>query len=260
MKYQYVEYDKKDHVVTIALNRQDRRNSTSWELVRNFLNAFKEYEDDSDARVCIITGKGAAFCVGRDHRDTAEMTKMSEEQVKQINYERNKWTAFLLKELSGKPIITAINGFAIGGGFALALLGLLRIAAETTVFQFSEINVSLMRGNDLFPMQGIPLCIAAELALGKRITAQRAYEVGLINKVVPDAELMPAAMEMAEYVAGLPPLALKYTIDGLQRSRITDLTLRELQAVRTEELKRSEDAQEAARAFVEKRKPIFKGK
>ena len=261
MEYKYVLYEKKGPVVTITLNRPERRNSTSWEMLRDFFMAFQEFEDDAEARVNIITANGDAFCVGRDHRDTAEMAEMNEEQIATVLKGRERWTSFLLKPLnSGKPIITAIGGYALGGGFGLAMLGLLRVAADSARFQLPEMRVNLMRGYDLAQTQGIPFCVAAELAVGRRISAQRAYEVGLVNTVVPDAELIPTAMEMAEYIAELPPLALKYTMDGLQRARVIDQSLVELNALRTEILKGTEDAKEAARAFVEKRKPIFKGK
>lgn len=256
--YQYVLYEQKERTAIITLNRPERRNSTSWEMLRDFFMAFQQFESDAEVRVGIITGASGSFCAGRDHKETAEIARMTDEQRKKVEEERRKWTAFLLRSMRGKPILTAVNGYAMGGGFALAMLGLLRVAAESATFQFPEVRVGLIRGYDLMQTQGIPLCVATELALGRSITAQRAYEVGLVNKVVPDAELMPTALEMAEYVASLPELALEYTIDGLERSRAIDLELRDLQARRTEKLKATDEAQEAARAFVEKRKPGFR--
>jgi enoyl-CoA hydratase/carnithine racemase len=163
-----------------------------------------------------------------------------------------------------KPVIAAVNGYAIGGGFFDVLRCDLRIAGESAVFQLAEVMRSVMPHPLINGIAGaLPDCLVTELALGERLTAQRAYELGLVNRVVADEVLQHAAKEMAETVAALPPLAVEAALEGLRRSRALrpdDSELRRWQQASTRGLLASDDYREALTSFLEKRPPTYKGK
>ncbi len=256
MSYQFVDYEKEGHIAVIRMNRPERLNSQSQDMVRDLNAAWRRFMDDEEAWVAIYTGTGRSFCTGMDIKEAAEAAARGEKRLPAAN--------LLDAGEVTKPVIGAINGFALGGGFLWTMLCDLRIAAESATFQIAEVLRSrvptfLVRGLvDVFPH-----CQAVELGLGKKIDARKACELGLLNRVVPDSELMPAAMETAGEILELPPLAVRSVVEGvrkLRKSRMVGAEVEKWIASTQDELLATEDYAESLNSFVEKRKPVYRGR
>jgi len=244
----FVEYQKKGHIVTITLNRPDRLNALGKEVTDEIVAACKKIDSDQEARVAIITGTGRAFCAGNDVREMHEVGGPPSPVH----------AAYVVAEVT-KPVIAAINGFALGGGCWIAMACDIRIAVKSATFGMPEIKVAIPLGPERFLIQQIPLCIINEMIfLGERITAQRACEVGLINKVVDAKDLMPEAVKTAEKIAELSPWAIQINKKAkIKASSLSKETFDEEQHRRII-ARQADDFKEAVKAFAEKRKPVFK--
>jgi len=253
---EFVVYEQSGPVVTIRLNRPERMNSLNKALVSELEAAWKTFASDAGALVAIYTGTGKAFCAGMDIKEAASAATLD------VQTPEPPLTSFHAGEVV-KPVIAAVNGYAIGGGFFDVLRCDLRVAAESATFQLAEVARSVLPHPLIEGIAGgLPDCLVVELGLGRRIGAQRAYEMGLINRVVADEQLIQEATSIAAEIAALPPLAVASTIAGLRRSRALstdDNELRAWQQVETRKLIASEDYQEALAAFLEKRQPTYKG-
>lgn len=247
-------YEKKGKVVTIKINRPERLNALSIELLQRLRGALEQFRDDDDAWVAIITGEGKAFCAGADIRDRAERNKQGIPEPKRPRIGNLEcW----------KPMIAAINGIALGAGFWLAMECDIRLAAED-----AELGIPESRWNLGIPWMGIAtrhltMAHAMELALwgDARITAQRGYEMGFVNRVVPKEQLMDEAMSWAERALKLAPAALRKFKELIQRGH--NLTYEEAWAfgvASQQSLGDMEDTVEGGRAFTEKRQPKFKNR
>lgn len=273
MKYEFVDYEQEGPVVIIRMNRHERRNSESWELTRDLNTAFERFENDDSARIVILTGVGTSFCAGADLKDRVEMFKLTKEERAKFEKKRmEEMPTTILRRLGDrdsmiskpiiKPIIAAVNGYAIGGGFLMAMGCDLVVAAESATFQLPEIARGSSGAAGTMSSQMIPFHIGLEICLGAKLTAQRAYEIGMVNKVVPDNQLMPAAMEMAKGICELPPLPVKHAVEVARRLTFWHLHPSEVAAIKreVEVIRKSEDYVEGFTAAREKRKPVWKGR
>ena len=244
----YVEYKKKGHIVTIALNRPERLNALGKEVTDEIVDACMRVDSDPEVRVAILTGTGRAFCAGNDVREMHEVGGPP----------NPVHAAYVVADVT-KPVIAAVNGFALGGGCWIAIACDIRIAVKSATFGMPEIKVAIPLGPERYIMQQIPLCIINEMIfLGEPISAQRAYEVGLINKVVAEEDLITEAGKVAERIAGLSPWAMQVNkMAKIKASSLSKETFDEEQHRRMI-ARQADDFKEAVKAFAEKRKPVFK--
>jgi enoyl-CoA hydratase len=258
-------YEKKDHIVTITLNRPERMNSFTLELFDLCNEAWARFRDDDDARVAIITAAGdRAFSTGMD------LKEQSERVAKDPSYDIVKLRPGVLDGLEGmprghkvhKPIIAAINGIATAGGFQITMQSDLRVACEEAKFGVSEVKVGRGAPWSVPLLFQMPMPIAAEILMtGDLIPARRLYEVGWINKVVHRDQLMPTAIKMAEMIRENAPLSVKAAKAML--TKVSDMVVLngiEMAKLIYAPVYASEDAIEGPRSFAEKRKPVWKGK
>lgn len=203
-----VKYEKKGKIVHITLNNPDKRNRLSTELVTDLGKAWVNFRDDDDALVAILRGEGNSFCAGAD-LSTSNRRVVIDPAARPSSLFANSLTfnASPLRYEIWKPVIAALNGYVIGGGFWLALTCDIRIAAADTLLGLPEpkMNMGTIFAG-LLPRY-VPLSVASELLLiGDMINAQRAYEAFIVNKVVPNEQLLPTAITVAERLCenGMP--------------------------------------------------------
>ena len=254
-----VDYKKEGRIAIFTIDRPGALNAINVEAIRELHEAMLSFKDDPELWVGIITGAGEkAFSVGADINDMLPF-------IKEIRDKPWAFPATPLREMElWKPLIAAINGMALGGGLEIALACDLRIAAEHARFGSPEVNLGLIPGwgaTQRLP-RVIPWAKAAEILLtGKPIDAQEAYRIGLVNKVVPKEELMPTAMEWAEAICQVGPLAVRAAKQAMIRgySLPLDEGLR-LESSLFNYLLGTEDYTEGTSAFNERRKPDFKAR
>jgi E-phenylitaconyl-CoA hydratase len=248
-----------DHIATITLNRPERLNAMDAEHYRGLSQAWIRVRDDADIRVAIITGAGdKSFSVGADLKsfvnkaaDIGETWLTQKDQL--LNRGLEVW----------KPIIAAVNGFCLGGGTTLLFATDIRIAVPHATFNLAEVKRGLVPGNGGTQriLSQVPYAIGMEMLLtADTIDAETAARWGLINRVVPSADLMNTAMEYARRIAANAPLAVQAAKELAIRSRDVDLNagLR-MEQVANRLLWTSDDLVEGTKAFAEKRKPNFVG-
>jgi len=250
----YVEYDCTEHVGVIRLNRPDRLNALSPELFDELRAVFARFVQDDDAWVGILTGTGRGFCAGRDLKAQASGGSPPEPKY------TADWNIFGVPD-TDKPLIAAVNGYAIGAGWYMTAGCDIRVAAESAQFGMGEIPTGVL-GPYWFPgAEVLPWALAAEFTLiGERVSAERLFNLGLVNEVVPNDQLMDAAWRWARKFLALPPLHVRRTkalMASMRQVPHEGLIAREMEARRF--LNALDDTKEAAQAFAEKRPPEFKG-
>jgi enoyl-CoA hydratase/carnithine racemase len=253
-----VEYEKQGHIVIIKMNRPERLNAQGYDLVLGLAQAWCRYRDDADAWIAILTGVGRAFCAGLDVKEHAERGG-GPLAVPPIPIRDPYW-----EEELDKPTIAAVNGFALGGGFFMTTRADFRIASEKAYFQITEVPRGGIAGFHVQVWENLPYAVAAELAVGQPMTAQRAYQIGFVNKVVPEDQVMPEALKLADDILTRPPLVIHQNLRLLRMIRRANSMVPSRVFYDMEYYKKSlaltEDAKEAIQSFVEKRKPVFKGR
>lgn len=252
-------YDQKDQIVTITLNRPEALNAVNRQLRKELGEALVRYDKDEKARVAIITGAGRAFCAGRDLKERAadNAAGIQARGSDSMGVNSISWWP-----RTKKPLIAAINGYALAGGWALAQLCDLRIAAEDAKLGITETRWSLLPPFAVMLPKLLPMATVLELVFtAEPITAQRAYEIGFVNKVVPKERLMEEAMDLAHRLLENSPLSLQYFKELAYRGLdLDEQALVELTRQFYDQLLLSDDAKEGPRAFAEKRKPQWKGR
>lgn len=243
-------YERKDHITYITMNRPEKRNALNLAFFEELQAAWIRFRDDNDAWVAIITGAGKAFSVGLDLIAMSAGERFPLPKSSPICQE--VW----------KPTIAAMNGWAIAAGWYIALECDIRIASEETQMALREVAWGLPSpGVDSLPRH-VSLGLALELLFtADSLGAQRAYEMGLVNRVVPPDQLMSTATAMAERICENGPLAIRATKQMIYKSlRPTIHEMQDLAASIMAIAHESEDNKEGPRAFAEKRKPQYKAK
>ncbi len=257
--------EKDGHVLTVTLNRPEKRNAVNTEVMCRLYDAWVQLDEDDDLRVAILTGRGNTFCAGMDLSEIGKLGGPPEnEWQERVKKEPQRiYGAWLKTYRPTKPVILAAEGFARAGGTEILQGTDIRVAGEGALFGVTEVQ----RG--LFPMAGsavrlrrqIGYAVAAEMLLaGEDLPASRAYELGLINHVVPDGQALTKAREIADRIAANGPLAVKAILATLRSTEV----MPEEEAFAIEQkhgmkVMGSKDAAEGPRAFLEKRDPVFTG-
>lgn len=259
MPYRNLIFEKKDHIGAITFNRPRVLNALNRETMDELDALLSEVRNDTDVRVLILTGAGdKAFIAGADINELARQTPTSGRETSLHGQ------AVLHKlETLGKPSIAAINGFALGGGCEIAMACDIRVASENAKFGQPEVNLGIPPGYG--GTQRLPRLAGMGMALylcltGETIDAREALRIGLVQRVVPIAELLPEARRIAGLIASKAPLAVAATKRAIREG--ADLPLAHalnLEALLFGQLTASADFGEGAAAFVEKRKPVFRG-
>lgn len=252
--------EDRGQIAILTINRPDARNSVSRELLGAFAKELDALRFDPNIRVIIITGAGdRAFCAGADLKERATM---NETEVREfIHTIRNLFTE--LEDLP-KPVIAGVNGAALGGGTELALASDLRIASDNATLGLTETRLGIIPGAG--GTQRLPRLIgkgkAKELIFtGKRVDAEEALSIGLVNRVCPFAELLDECMKMAEMILEAAPIAVQQAKYAVNRGMETDLaTGLAIESNAYWITIPTQDRLEALAAFREKRKPVFQGK
>lgn len=254
-----VNYKKQGHIAIFTINRPEARNAMNAQGVQEFHDRMLEFNNDQDLWIGIITGAGEkVFCGGADVK---EMLAFQKEHPGK--YWGRPDTPMRGLEI-WKPLIAAINGLALGGGLEIALACDIRIASEEARFGAPEAGLSLMPGwggTQRLPRM-IPWAKATDILLGgKIIDAQQAAQAGLVNEVVPVQEVMPTAIQWAERMCQLGPLALRAIKQAMIKGTSTSLEAGlQIEKDLVTYLVSTEDFAEGVKAFVEKRKPNYKAK
>ncbi len=253
-----VEKLEQDKVGLITLNRPEVRNAIDYVLRQEVYQAIVEWEHDPDVRAIIITGGPKVFSAGAD---IAAMVKQTaHEAFNRISL----WELATKMERSRKPIIAAVAGFALGGGCELALACDIRIAAESAVMGQTEINIGILPGGG--GLSRLPKLVgigkAKELVLtGKPVKADEALRINMVNKVVPDDQLMEEALKMARTISQHSPVAIGLAKYGINNAINMDInTAESIENACFSLAFASSDQKEGMTAFLEKRKPVYTGK
>jgi enoyl-CoA hydratase len=247
--------ERRERVLLITINRPDQRNAVNAAVAEGIAAALDELDDDPGLSLAILTGAGKGFCAGMDLKAFVAGERP---------WAGDRGFAGIAQRSAAKPLIAAVEGFAVAGGLEVALACDLIVAARGARLGIPEVKRSLVAaGGALLRLPRVlPRTVAMELALtGEPMSAERAYELGLVNRLAEPGEAMAAALELAQTIAANGPLALAATKRIMAESvDWPDAEFFARQGEITGPVMASEDAREGATAFAEKRPPVWKGK
>ena len=246
-----VETERHGQILVVRMNRPESLNALNHEMRTLLAETWTAFRQDDGLEVAIFTGSGRGFCAGEDMKESL-----------QNNTPGGKRPSINDPFMSGaleKPVICAVNGFAMGGGFMLVERTDLRVSVREAVFEVSEAKRWLLGGYNHGQIANLSFPLAMEMALGFRFTAERFYEIGFLNRVVEAADLMPEAMKMAEHLLTLPPASRVNTVHMMRQMRPEPSAEMKRLAAALHDHGAKSDLMESRAAFAEKRKPMFKG-
>jgi len=255
--YEHIHTYTDGEIAVIELNRPQVLNALNRKMVAEIVAALEGYDRNDDVRVIVLMGRGRAFAAGADIDEMAEDDTISMELLNQFA----DWDRIALIK---KPIIGAVQGFALGGGFELALCCDMLFASETAEFGFPEVNIGVMPGaggtQRLTKLMGKTKALEF-LWTGERMSAKTAYDFGVVNRLIAPELLVEETIKFAKKLAKQPPLSLRLIKEAVNKA--VDYPLYEGMQFERKNfylLFSSEDQKEGMRAFIEKRKPNFRGK
>jgi len=257
LSYENILVSREGNIGVVQLNRPNVLNALSFGLMSELVKGLEELDRDEEVRVIVLTGSGRAFAAGAD---LAEMSRATPVDLV-LGRRFELWDR--IRKVS-KPIIAAVGGYCLGGGNELAMNCDIIIASEAATFGQPEVNVGIIPGAG--GTQRLPRVVgkykAMEMVLtGRSISAEEAYRVGLVNRVVPAESLMEEAKKLAAEIASKPLISVRSAKEAIQRAQDTTLEVGlEFERKAFYMLFATEDGKEGMKAFLEKRKPNFKGK
>lgn len=252
-------------VVVVTLNRPERRNALSPEMLCIMADAWRDIDADPGVRCAILTGAGGTFCSGADLKAMAAGNQGSEKWKHRFEEDPDlHWKALLRHYRLRKPLVAAVEGFAVAGGTEILQATDIRVAAETAIFGVTEVT----RG--LFPLGGstvrlrrqIPYTLAADILLtGRHVKAPEAKEIGLVSHLVPHGQALEKAREIAAAICANGPLAVQAVLRSLRETEgMPEVDALKLELQIGQPIFGTDDAREGPTAFAQKRKPEFKGR
>jgi enoyl-CoA hydratase len=260
MTFSNILFEKKNAIAYVTVNRPKVLNALNMATMEELRTAFHDIKNDAAVRVVIVTGAGEkAFIAGADIGELAQNDAVTAKE-----YTHRGQSVLNLIENLGKPVIACINGFALGGGCEIAMACTMRLASENAKLGQPEVKLGIIPGYG--GTQRLPRLVGKGIAMqllltGEMITAQEAHRIGLVNEVVPAAELIPRAEAIAQRVIANGPLAVQYTMEAVNKGM--EMPLAEglyLEAVLFGVVSATEDKKEGTAAFLEKRPAQFKGR
>lgn len=258
--------EQQGHVLVVTLNRPEAKNAFSPEMLLGLYKAWRRLDEDDDLYCAILTANGDTFCAGMDLKAGADGEHRSTDEFMELmaTVPNVHWQALLRDNRPNKPLILAVEGYALAGGTEILQGTDIRVGAEDAIFGVTEVARGLypMAGSSIRLRRQIPYCLAAEILLcGEHITAQQALQFGLINRVVPKGEALAEAHKFADKICANGPLAVKAVTRSLREHQ--ECMSEEDAMLASDELANpvfaSGDAREGMKAFKEKRPAVFKG-
>src|SRR5437899_1823843 len=254
MGYEHILLELEPPIATLTLNRPKVLNALSPDLIRELTTALAELDSDENIRAVVLTGGPKVFAAGGDMADRGAVDQLRRDQT-------GRWAP-----LAGfsKPLIAAVNGYALGGGCEVALMCDLILAGETARFGQPEINLGIIPGaggTQRWPRSAGKYAAMEVILSGAPVTAERAYQLGIVNKVVPAEMTIEVAKRLARQLSEKPPLAVRMAKEAVLKAFESPLS----EGLASERksfyfLFASEDQKEGMHAFLEKRKGVFKGR